>query len=83
MADPLLERLEQRIAELHVGDGCEALIDMGPLVSARHLERVTRYVESGVAEGAHLRVDGPGIDVEGATEGTSWVLACSTTSSPG
>jgi malonate-semialdehyde dehydrogenase (acetylating) / methylmalonate-semialdehyde dehydrogenase len=69
VADPLLELLEQRIAELNVGDGREASMDMGPLVSARHLERVTRYVDVGVAEGAQLRVDGRGIDVEGRERG--------------
>ena len=61
--DPLLVALQQRIARLRVGDGRDASSDMGPLVSARHLERVTRYVEAGVSEGAELIVDGRGITV--------------------
>jgi len=69
VAEPLLQRLEARIADLRVGNGQDASSDMGPLVSVRHLERVTRYVESGLAEGAHLRVDGRGVRVEGYERG--------------
>jgi malonate-semialdehyde dehydrogenase (acetylating)/methylmalonate-semialdehyde dehydrogenase len=69
VADPLLDRLEQRIARLRVGDGRDASSDMGPLVSARHLERVRRYVDIGVGEGAQLRVDGRAIRVEGREGG--------------
>jgi malonate-semialdehyde dehydrogenase (acetylating) / methylmalonate-semialdehyde dehydrogenase len=58
VAEPLLDRVRERIARLRVGDGTDPSSDMGPLVSARHLERVTAYVEAGVREGADLLVDG-------------------------
>jgi len=43
--------------------------DMGPLVTAAHRERVRAYVDSGVAEGAELLVDGRGLRVPGFEDG--------------
>jgi len=43
---------------LTVGDGLEPGTAMGPVISARHRERVLGYVERGVAEGATLVADG-------------------------
>jgi malonate-semialdehyde dehydrogenase (acetylating)/methylmalonate-semialdehyde dehydrogenase len=36
---------------------------MGPVISARHRERVVSYIEKGVAEGADLLLDGRGLKV--------------------
>ncbi len=61
-ADALNTRLEERIAKLQVGDGAddtaETPVDLGPLVTRTHLEKVSSYLEVGVQEGAQLRVDG-------------------------
>jgi malonate-semialdehyde dehydrogenase (acetylating) / methylmalonate-semialdehyde dehydrogenase len=57
-ADVLIEKLRSRIAKLQVGDGANSGVDMGPLVTRQHLERVTSYVELGGKEGAELVVDG-------------------------
>ena len=38
--------------------------DMGPVVSAQHLERVVGYIESGIEEGAVLALDGREVEVE-------------------
>ena len=57
-ADRLLPMLQQRIAGLRVGDGMEAGVDMGPLYSAAHRDKVASYVATGVEEGATLVVDG-------------------------
>ena len=56
--------------------------DMGPLVTKPHFEKVKAYVDSGVAEGATLVVDGRGVKVAGHEEGYFLAPACSTTSSP-
>ena len=40
-------------------------MNMGPLVTAAHRERVARYVDLGVAEGADLVVDGRGLAIKG------------------
>jgi malonate-semialdehyde dehydrogenase (acetylating)/methylmalonate-semialdehyde dehydrogenase len=65
VAGPLIERIRARVAKLVVGPGDEAGSDMGPLVSAAHLERVRGYVDAGVAEGAELLEDGRGLAVSG------------------
>jgi malonate-semialdehyde dehydrogenase (acetylating)/methylmalonate-semialdehyde dehydrogenase len=43
---------------LKVGDGTQPGVTMGPVISAPHRERVVKYIEKGVAEGAKLLVDG-------------------------
>ncbi|HEX3743222.1 MAG TPA: CoA-acylating methylmalonate-semialdehyde dehydrogenase [Bryobacteraceae bacterium] len=57
-AGPLLELLVERTRNLAVGDGSQAGVEMGPLVTADHCQRVAGYVEKGVAEGAVALVDG-------------------------
>lgn len=65
-ADELLPRLQERLGRIRVGDGMDPETDMGPLVTAEHRERVTRYVEHGVEEGAALVVDGRAAVLAGA-----------------
>jgi malonate-semialdehyde dehydrogenase (acetylating)/methylmalonate-semialdehyde dehydrogenase len=69
IADPLIERMRERIAKLQVGDGTDEGSDMGPLVSARHLDRVRGYVDAGTGEGAELIEDGRDLVVEGRASG--------------
>jgi malonate-semialdehyde dehydrogenase (acetylating)/methylmalonate-semialdehyde dehydrogenase len=60
-ADRLREKLVERLKSLRVGP---SLVDngpdndMGPLVTADHLDRVASYIGIGVDEGAELVVDG-------------------------
>ena len=69
VAEPLLEKVRERIKALRVGDGTDPGADMGPLVSARHLERVLGLVDAGVQEGAELLVDGRGLAIDGREGG--------------
>jgi malonate-semialdehyde dehydrogenase (acetylating)/methylmalonate-semialdehyde dehydrogenase len=55
---PARDRLVEAARALRVGNGLEAGIDMGPVISAAHRARVLEYVEAGVAEGARLALDG-------------------------
>jgi malonate-semialdehyde dehydrogenase (acetylating)/methylmalonate-semialdehyde dehydrogenase len=57
-AGPLLELLAKRTEALAVGDGAQAGTEMGPLVTAEHLQRVAGYIEKGAAEGATPLCDG-------------------------
>ncbi len=68
-ADALVERLNRRITSLKVGASDDAAADMGPLVTSIAKDRVTGYIESGVAEGATLVTDGRGVSVAGAEQG--------------
>ncbi len=64
-AKPLLDRLEKRVRTLKVGPGTEKGVEMGPLVTKQHLEKVKGYVEHGVKEGAQLVVDGRKLSIAG------------------
>ncbi len=61
-AEALNAKLEERIAKLRIGDGAldsaETPVDLGPLVTRTHLDKVSSYLALGVEEGAELRVDG-------------------------
>jgi aldehyde dehydrogenase (NAD+) len=54
----LSERLADRAGKLTLGDGLDAAVKVGPLVSAGQLETVQSYVGIGVAEGASLVAGG-------------------------
>ena len=69
VADTLVKTLEQRVANLKVGPGENALMDMGPLITADHRARVLDYIASGVSEGALLQVDGRTLAVPGHEKG--------------
>ena len=58
VGDRLIDALRAGLTRLRVGPGTAPDVDMGPLVSREHLERVRRYVNLGVAEGATLVCDG-------------------------
>ena len=68
-ADKLIDKLKPRIAALKVGPGTDPDADMGPVVTAAALERVTGYIDSGVEEGAELVVDGRGLKLQGYENG--------------
>lgn len=57
IADELVAKIAERTRTLRTGDGM-AGSDMGPLVTRAHLDKVTGYVEDGVAAGAELVIDG-------------------------
>ena len=52
------DRMVAAAESLKVGDGLEPGVTMGPVISAKHKERVLGYVEQGVKEGARLVADG-------------------------
>ena len=67
-ADALIETLAPKVATLKIGPGCLDP-EMGPLINGAHRDKVTGYVDAGVAEGAALVVDGRGHTVEGHADG--------------
>src|SRR5499427_8855944 len=46
------DRMVEAARSLKVGDGLQPGITMGPVISAKHRERVLGYIDKGVAEGA-------------------------------
>jgi len=55
--DPLVRLLEQKAKAIKVGAGTEKDVEMGPLVTCQHRDKVASYIEQGVKEGAKLVVD--------------------------
>ncbi len=69
IGDKLVEKISDRVKALKVGNGLVNEPDMGPLVSAAHLDKVRSYVDLGVADGAELIVDGRNVSMEDHQEG--------------
>lgn len=55
--EPLLEKIIQHSRQIKLGKGMDNP-DMGPLVSAEHLERVLGYIDTGQEEGANMLIGG-------------------------
>lgn len=62
-ADALISKLKPRVENLRIGPSTDKQAEMGPLVSAQHLEKVIGYIDAGVAAGAELVVDGRGFSL--------------------
>jgi malonate-semialdehyde dehydrogenase (acetylating)/methylmalonate-semialdehyde dehydrogenase len=71
--DPLVKLLEKKAKAIKVGAGDADGMDMGPLVTGPHRDKVAGYVEAGRKEGARLVVDGrsSALPKEGFFLGTS------------
>jgi malonate-semialdehyde dehydrogenase (acetylating)/methylmalonate-semialdehyde dehydrogenase len=67
--DALVSALADKARALKVGPSTAPSVDMGPVISAAHRDRVTGYIEAGVREGATLVVDGRGLSVPGHAQG--------------
>lgn len=74
VADPLVAAIRERMARIKVGSGAEEGIEMGPLITREHRDRVASYVSNATSEGAEVAVDGtrdPVTQREGFFLGTS------------
>jgi malonate-semialdehyde dehydrogenase (acetylating) / methylmalonate-semialdehyde dehydrogenase len=71
----LIDELRPRVQNLRIGPGNQPQVEMGPLVTRAHLERVRGYVDAGVREGAELVVDGRNFRGEGC-EGGFFIGGC-------
>jgi len=57
-ADPLVKLIEEKAKKIKVGPGDRDGVDMGPLITAQHRDKVAAFIEKGRAEGAKLVLDG-------------------------
>ena len=55
--DPLVKLLEKKAKAIKVGPGTEQDVEMGPLVTCQHRDKVASYLDIGVKEGAKLVLD--------------------------
>ncbi|RMM96277.1 Methylmalonate-semialdehyde dehydrogenase [Pseudomonas savastanoi pv. glycinea] len=69
IADALVAKLVPQIQSLKIGAGTTCGLDMGPLVTGQHRDKVGGYIEDGVQSGATLVVDGRNLQVAGHEHG--------------
>jgi malonate-semialdehyde dehydrogenase (acetylating)/methylmalonate-semialdehyde dehydrogenase len=69
IADALVAKLKEKAEKLVVGPGDRKGVDMGPVISAQHRDKIVGLIDSGVAQGATLVTDGRGIQVAGFENG--------------
>ncbi len=69
---PMREGVLDGAASLKVGRGLDDGVDMGPVISGAHRDRVTAFIDEGERDGARLLMDGRGASVPGYPRG-HWV----------
>jgi len=68
-AEPLVRAISERALALTTGPGTDPGTDMGPLITEAHRDRVAGYLDSAVADGAEVVVDGRDVKVPGYDDG--------------
>ncbi|MGO2375232.1 aldehyde dehydrogenase family protein [Brevibacterium aurantiacum] len=58
IAEKFVDRLVERAQQIRLGGPFDDSAETGPLISAAHRDKVTAYVDKGVAEGARVRCGG-------------------------
>src|ERR671933_568523 len=58
VAEPLIEAIKERIPKIKVGNGMEPDVEMGPLITSEHRDRVASFLDKGPEEGATIVADG-------------------------
>ncbi|WP_153464586.1 betaine-aldehyde dehydrogenase [Sediminibacillus terrae] len=56
--DEFVNALVERVKKFKLGNGFDEDTQMGPLISAEHLAKVEKYVETGIKEGATVAIGG-------------------------
>jgi malonate-semialdehyde dehydrogenase (acetylating) / methylmalonate-semialdehyde dehydrogenase len=72
IGDELVARIADRTRTLVTGDGAangDREVDMGPLVTREHRDRVAGFVASGEEQGAKVVIDGRDVTPAGAADG--------------
>ncbi|NNG39464.1 CoA-acylating methylmalonate-semialdehyde dehydrogenase [Flexivirga sp. ID2601S] len=65
VADDLVPAIAKRLPSLRIGNGAEAGVEMGPLITAEHRDKVAGYIAAGEEAGATVVADGRAADVPG------------------
>jgi malonate-semialdehyde dehydrogenase (acetylating) / methylmalonate-semialdehyde dehydrogenase len=58
VANPLVAAIRKRIPNIKIGPGLEQGSEMGPLITSQHRDHVAGFLDSALAEGAKIEVDG-------------------------
>ncbi len=69
IGDALVAKVKEKALKIEVGPGDKKGVEMGPLVTKAHRDKVKGYIDKGEAEGAKLVMDGRGKVVPGYENG--------------
>ncbi len=69
IADALVAKVKEKALKIEVGPGNKPGVEMGPLVTKAHRDKVKGYIDAGAREGATLVMDGRGKVVPGHENG--------------
>ena len=69
IADDLIKSITPKINKIKIGPYNDKFSEMGPVISKQALERIKSLVDSGVADGADLLIDGRDIKLQGYENG--------------
>ena len=70
--EPMREQILDGASSLRLGYGLEDGVDIGPVISAAHRDRVVSFIDQGTQEGATLMLDGRNVEIAGYPAG-HWV----------
>jgi malonate-semialdehyde dehydrogenase (acetylating)/methylmalonate-semialdehyde dehydrogenase len=70
--DAVRKRLLDKASALRIGNGADPGVDMGPVISRRHRDRITHFIDQGEKDGAGMLLDGRGRTVPEYPDG-NWV----------
>ena len=63
--DAVRKKFSEAASKLKVGYGLDETVQMGPVITKKHQERVLGYIDKGEAEGARVALDGRKVKVSG------------------
>jgi malonate-semialdehyde dehydrogenase (acetylating)/methylmalonate-semialdehyde dehydrogenase len=63
IGERLVDAIAARIPKVRIGPGSDPDVEMGPLITAEHRDRVAGYIGAGESSGATVVVDGRAADV--------------------
>jgi len=67
--EPLKKRFVEAAGKLKIGNGNDESVQMGPVISQAHKEKILGFIETGIKEGAKLILDGRNVKVPGGEKG--------------
>ncbi|MES2935276.1 MAG: CoA-acylating methylmalonate-semialdehyde dehydrogenase [Pseudomonadota bacterium] len=69
IADALVDKIKEKAENIQIGPGDRSGVEMGPLVSRVHRDKVSSFIDQGEADGAQLILDGRNKVVSGYENG--------------
>jgi len=69
IADALVAKIVELAKNIKIGPAYDKTSKLGPVVDARHKERILGWIQKGIDEGAKLILDGRNVKVEGYENG--------------